>query len=48
MATNPQKPDKQPQDDGKTPFERFQELARKVVAVPREKASKADSKDSSN
>lgn len=40
-------PQKKPKPDvDKKPFERFADLARRIVAVPKEKASKEDSKDS--
>ncbi len=41
----PQKKPK-PIADEKKPFERFADLARRIVAVPKEKASKGDSKKS--
>lgn len=42
MAKDPQKPDKEPQgaenrQDDETPFRRFERLAKRVVAVPKDK-----------
>jgi hypothetical protein len=41
----PQKKPK-PNADAKKPFERFADLARRIVAVPKEKVGKDDSKAS--